>query len=202
MHAREFSDSLNRFLQSSSNLALCFFFLSVIVLAASGFGTWALVSASRFEPTVTDFMFPPAFAVSTMLLAAGSWTLHRANSFVRIERQIAFRRNLWSALAAGTMFVSVQSYGLWCLLSQKQAAATLGLHDGAFAFTLMHGVHFLVALLFVVFVLLRALADRYDHEYFWGVTFCTWFWHALGIAWLVIMAAFLVAGSAVVPRPA
>ena len=69
----------------------------------------------------------------------------------------------------------------------------------AFAFALLHGVHFIVALLFVVFVFLRAFADRYDHEYSWGVTFCAWFWHALGIAWLAIMTAFLIAGISVLP---
>jgi len=53
-----------------------------------------------------------------------------------------------------------------------------------------------VALLFLVFIYLRALADRYDHEYSWGVTFCGWFWHGLGIIWITIVAVFMVAGTA------
>jgi heme/copper-type cytochrome/quinol oxidase subunit 3 len=60
----------------------------------------------------------------------------------------------------------------------------------------MHGVHFIVALLFVAFVFLQGLANRYDHEYSWGVTFCAWFWHALGIIWLVIVAGFVIAAFA------
>jgi len=96
----------------------------------------------------------------------------------------------------GTTFVAIQTYAMWCLLiAQRSSADVTGLRNGAFAFVAMHGLHFVVALLFVAFVLLRALADRYDHEYSWGVTFCAWFWHTLGIVWLMIMSAFLVGST-------
>ena len=137
--------------------------------------------------------------MSTALLAGGSLLLHRASRLVRFERQLEFRRSLAWALALGTAFVAAQTYGLWCLIAQHEAAKSVGLKDGAFAFVLLHGVHFVVALLFVAFIYLRALADKYDHEYSWGVTFCAWFWHALGIAWLAIMVAFLIAGVSALP---
>ena len=57
----------------------------------------------------------------------------------------------------------------------------------------LHALHLSVALLFLAFVGTRAGADRYDHEYHWGVRFCAWFWHALGIAWLLILAIFAIA---------
>jgi hypothetical protein len=41
-------------------------------------------------------------------------------------------------------------------------------------------------------VTLGALADRYDHEYFWGVSLCAWFWHALGIVWVCILIVFVI----------
>jgi heme/copper-type cytochrome/quinol oxidase subunit 3 len=51
----------------------------------------------------------------------------------------------------------------------------------------LHAVHFVVALMFLVFVTVHAFADRYDHEYYFGVTICSWFWHALGVAWLIVL---------------
>ena len=107
-----------------------------------------------------------------------------------------FRRRMLQSLGVGIAFVLFQTQGLACLLSQKKAAQETGLGDGAFAFALMHGVHLIVALLFVVFVFLQGLAGRYDHEYSWGVTFCAWFWHALGIVWLAIVAGFVIAAFA------
>ncbi len=54
----------------------------------------------------------------------------------------------------------------------------------------LHGVHFVIALLFVAWITVNAFADRYDHEYFGSVTFCAWFWHALGIVWMAILTLF------------
>lgn len=196
MQTTEHSFSLNRFLRSPSNLALVFFVLSSLLLTVAGGMAWLLTKTVSFAPDSQRLIFPPAFLLSTGMLAAGSWTLHRACQFVRIERQQQFRQYLFQSLLIGTAFIAVQTYCLWCLLAaHKTSAEVTGLKDAAFAFVAMHGVHFVVALLFVAFVLLRALADRYDHEYSWGVTFCAWFWHALGIVWLMILGAFLVGST-------
>jgi cytochrome c oxidase subunit III len=196
MGMRELEVALNRFLQRRSNLALCFFLLSAVTLAVSIGGAWVMIRISSFVPTGNRFLFPPAFVASTVLLILGSVVLQTASFHVRCERQRLFRRRMFQSLSVGVAFVIFQTQGLWWLLSQKEAAQRIGLRDGAFAFALMHGIHFIVALLFVAFVLLQALADRYDHEYSWGVTFCAWFWHALGIIWLVIVAGFLLAAFA------
>jgi cytochrome c oxidase subunit III len=199
MKAREATFELTRFLQRPSNLALAFFGLSCVLLAVSFAAAWGMIESLSFRPAENRILFPVAFVVSTLLLGGGSLLLHRASLLVRFEKQAEFRRSLALSLVLGTAFVAAQTYGLWCLIAQHEAAKSVGLKDGAFAFVLLHGVHFVVALLFVAFVFLRALADKYDHEYSWGVTFCAWFWHALGIAWLAIMAAFLIAGFSVVP---
>jgi cytochrome c oxidase subunit 3 len=184
----------NRFLQSPSRLALCFFALSLVAVGIATLAFWVLVDNTNFQPANDKLVIPPAFYFSSVTLLLGSWTLMRAEHFVKLEKQIPFRRNLTYAVLVGTVFVSVQSYGLWCLLeAQKVSPATSDLKDAVFVFALMHGLHFVVALMFVLFVWLRAIADRYDHEYSWGVTVCTWLWHALGVIWIVIMGAFAVA---------
>lgn len=188
--------TLSRFLRRRSNLALCFFLLSATTLSVSIGGAWLMIQASSIVATEGRFRFPPAFAVSTVLLILGSLTLQAASFHIRCERQRLFRRRMLQSLVVGIAFVMFQTQGLSCLLPQQKAAREIGLRDGAFAFALMHGVHFVVALLFVVFVFLQGLANRYDHEYSWGVTFCAWFWHALGIIWLVIVAGFVIAAFA------
>lgn len=184
-----------RILEQPSRFAPIFFGLSLAVLGLATVMAWALIATSRFQGATDRLVFPPAFGVSTLLLVLGSWHLEAACRWVRIERQAWFRRNLVRALVCGIAFVSTQTYGLWCFLAQREIASLMGVRGGAFAFVVMHGVHFVVALLFVVFVLLRAIANRYDHEYSWGVVFCAWFWHALGILWFIIMGALWLASS-------
>jgi cytochrome c oxidase subunit 3 len=145
-------------------------------------GNWGLA--------VEGFNLPWAFAASTAALAAGCWGLHNALHFVRLEKQVFFRRNLLLALGAGTMFVGVQCYGLWCL-AQGRAPGPDETGAVAFVFVLaaLHGIHFSVALLFLVYVTLRGFADAYDHEYYWGVTVCAFFWHFLAGVWAFILLA-------------
>ena len=179
---------------SPSRQARRLFLVAACALALAG-GLAALLI--HFTPVVTAgsrSRFPPAFPVSTLLLAAGSASLVRAVNQVRRERQRAFRQSLLVALAAGILFVGVQSWGLWWLAHQQDpAAAQTGSNAFVLVFAVLHAIHFTVALLFLAWVTLRALADRYDHEYYWGVSLCGYLWHALGIIWLVILAVLLIA---------
>ena len=57
----------------------------------------------------------------------------------------------------------------------------------------LHAMHVIVATLFLSLVTVRTFAERYDHEYYWGVSVVAWFWHGLGIVWLAILAVFAIA---------
>lgn len=147
-------------------------------------------------PTVSGGLdLPMAFHFSTVVLIIGSWQLHRATGFVSIEKQKPFRQSLKRALFLGAVFVGVQSYGIWCLLQAypNTQNTQVGAHGFIFVFVALHALHFTVAMMFLVFVTVNGTLDRYDHEYYWGVTVCEWFWHALGIVWLAILAVFAIA---------
>lgn len=172
-------------------------FLMIVALVILSGGSLAVLLIQCFglpQPTV-QLTFPPALAVSTALLFAGSLALHRAAYWVRRERQIRFRNWLRGALVLGTLFIGVQSYGLMAVVPREKSygEASLGIKPMVMAFATLHVMHFFVATLFVAFVVARTVADRYDHEYHWGVTLCAWFWHALGLVWLAILVIFAVA---------
>jgi cytochrome c oxidase subunit 3 len=140
-------------------------------------------------------VFPAAFWVSTALLAAGSLAMQRALAAVKLERQSRFRRWLWSGWSIGIAFVGVQSYALWCIMpaDRTSQAAQSGATTFILALATLHALHFIVAVMFVSFVVVLAMSDRYDHEYHWGVTFCAGFWHFLGVVWLVVLAIIVIA---------
>lgn len=180
-------------LRSESGFALRFMLASLAVYSTAGGIAWGLFRfGGRIFPTDGRVM-PPAFVVTTGLLAVGSGALYRALLHVRRERQQPFRRCLLIALAAGTLFVGLQSFGLGALLArQNPADVATDVTGFIIVFVALHALHFGLALWFLIFVTLRAFADAYDHEYSWGVTLCGWFWHALGIAWGCILAVFVI----------
>jgi heme/copper-type cytochrome/quinol oxidase subunit 3 len=178
--------------------AIRFFLLASGLLILAGVIAFSLVSL--FPPHVPggEPLFPPAFAVSTACLLAGSWALSCASIYVRHERQIPFRRALRAATGFGTAFLAVQTFALavFCRQQIPEQAATSATAFVAVAVAL-HGMHFLVAWLFVVYVTLQAHAERYDHEYYQPVVFCAWFWHALGIVWFTVLCVMAIANQGI-----
>lgn len=176
-------------------LARRFLMIATAVVAGASAITWTLMRGLGRE-TPGGFAFPPAFVVSTLLLFAGSIELHRALFAVRYERQPLFRRRLTRSLIAAMLFVGVQSYALWSImpLERSQESASIGVAPFAVMAAALHGLHFLVATFFVSYITAGAWSVRYDHEYHWGVTFCVWFWHALGAVWLAVLTVYLFVG--------
>lgn len=177
-----------------SDFALRFFAISATLLFVALSLSSVLLKLSPSDPGRAPTQFPLAFAASTALLCSGSAALSHALGNVRLERQRPFRRSLMLALLAGTLFVGFQTFALSQLIHQ-QPPEEVQTGVGAFVAVMatLHAMHFVVALLSLVYVTVQALADRYDHEYYWGVTVCTWFWHALGIVWCAILAVMAIA---------
>jgi heme/copper-type cytochrome/quinol oxidase subunit 3 len=194
MSVRSFEPPSSRHAAGQSRQALLFFVRAVLVCGAAAGVTLGLAAVFG-RPAATEFWFPPAFAASSLLLLAGSISLSRAVRSVQQEKQKSFRGWLRMALVTGTLFMGVQAYGLWTLLPAERAAdqASLGVTPFVLMLSALHALHLSVAVLFLSFVATRAQADRYDHEYYWGVSVCAYFWHALGIAWLFILAIFAIA---------
>ena len=170
------------------------FFAAGVAMIAVACGMTALLHG-LFPPTLREaaVSFPPVFAATTVLLVFVSGALVQALKFVRREKQRPFRRSLFAAMLGGILFVGFQSYGLRCLLANRPPIdAQTGALAFAFVFVAMHAVHVTVALLFLLFVTMRAKRDRYDHEYYWGVMVAGLFWHALGIAWLAILFVIVI----------
>jgi cytochrome c oxidase subunit 3 len=172
------------------------FFLATICQAMTVIAVSVLLAAvfGRQAPS-EKLRLPGAFVLSTLLLGLGSWYMEQARAYVRREKQPEFRRSLLQALISAMLFVSVQGYGLWAMDKGARTAdnSQLGVHSFVIMFTALHGMHFLVAQSVLLWVTLSSFADRYDHEYSWGVTFASAFWHILGVVWLCILFVFTTA---------
>lgn len=180
---------------SRTRLARRFFLVSVgqaIVCVSLAFGLAGVFG----RPAAQDqLQLPTAFQFGTVFLGLGSWLMHRSIQHVKIERQQPFRRDLLLALVLAVLFVSVQSFGLWGFVSSTKDIQNpqVNVHGFVFVFAALHAMHFVAAQSVLLWVTLSAFADRYDHEYYWGVTFASWFWHALGIVWIGILCVFAIA---------
>ena len=178
---------LSRMTDRPSRMAVGWFLAAAAASAVAALAAAAIVSAVGFPGPET---LPAAFLVSTALLAAVSGGLTRAEAAARREKQGRLRRSLSVALAASLLFLSVQTVALAGLLGQADPADGTGPTAFVFVFAALHALHAAAALYWLVYVALCGFAGRYDHEYRFGLTACGWFWHALGVVWLAILAAY------------
>ncbi|GIX04161.1 MAG: hypothetical protein KatS3mg114_0030 [Planctomycetaceae bacterium] len=169
---------------------IVFSLMTVIITLGSGWW-WMQWFPPGSYPTA---VYPPVFVLSTLALGSGSWCLEQALGAVRRERQRLFRRYLRWAWLCGMLFTSLQGAGInWLFHRVAGGLAAVQAVPFVTMMAVVHVLHFCLAQLFVVYVLVQASLDRYDHEYWWGVWVCTWFWHALGIVWLFALAVMALA---------
>jgi heme/copper-type cytochrome/quinol oxidase subunit 3 len=184
--------------QQHTRIVVRFLLLASGLVAAGGWLAWLLLLAWPATDAVESndrVRLPAAFHFSTAILIVVSVALHNAWSAVRVERQPQFRRWLRIAATAAVLFIGVQSFGLAGFVAELPRDAyrsSTGSGIFVFVFAVLHALHAGVATLCLGWVLAAASANRYDHEYCWGVTFCTFFWHVLGGVWLCILATFAI----------
>lgn len=181
--------------EGTSRQAIRFFILGAGSCVTAGLLMWVLCRTFGKIAAETNIVFPVSFIVSSFLLFNGDLALARALKFVRRERQSEFRFWLLSGFGLGTLFMGVQGYALWSIFPEVRTAGSATVESLAFILCLaaLHGLHFLIGVLFVAFIISRTYANRYDHEYFWGVRICVWYWHFLMVVWIAILAIISIA---------
>ncbi|MFY9253456.1 MAG: hypothetical protein WAO83_08380 [Fuerstiella sp.] len=185
----------SRWAENQSMMARRFFLVTIAQAAVCLALAWGLAAVFDAPPPSDRLRLPRAFQFGTLCLIQGSWFLHVSLKNVKMERQTPFRKSLLLALTFAVLFVGIQSYGLWSFVhgTTDFQNPQMNTHGFVFMFTALHAMHFVVAQSVLLWVTLAAFCDRYDHEYYFGVTFATWFWHALGIAWIAILCVFSIA---------
>lgn len=182
-----------------SFFAVQFFLTGVLLLSIAGTCAWFMPRWPELVGRSRETFFPPIFVVSTACLLLVSGTLWQAEAHVMRERQRPFRANLLWALLAGTCFLAVQAYALSAYLSQHDGTSA---GHGATQFIVvsvaLHAMHVSIAWLFLLYIFLQARMDRYDHEFYRGITYCAWFWHVLGAIWILVLCVIAIANPALV----
>jgi len=174
-------------------ISLAIFFVSSILL-------YVVYVAMRIAPESgmrpQSFFLPKSFLPSTLLLVGISAALEWALRAAKRDRNAVVRRATLAAFIMGMLFMVIQSEGMYRLIyaasiatSSKNSAYAL-----AFVLALLHALHVAGGVFGLVRVVFQARRDKYDHERFFGLQFCTLYWHFLDLVWVFLIASFLVTG--------
>ena len=145
--------------------------------------------------------------LSTVVLLAGSFTIHQAVVAIRRERLQLCLRFLYVTCAIAVLFLLVQSPCMAVILQEHEALAeqsAVGKTPGQFApvsayglvfvLILVHALHVVGGIVALALVTYWARKGQYDHENFLGVQFAARYWHFLDVVWLAMFTMFMVLG--------
>jgi len=149
--------------------------------------------AIGFRPELHTLYLPATLWISTALILAASFTIHRALVAIRRERQQALRTNLAITLALAILFVLIQCPSLVAVL-KSQRTSHIAFYGLIFTLILLHALHVVGGIVSLSIVTVKSFKGLYDHENTGPIRCVTIYWHFLDIVWLVMFGTMWVLG--------
>jgi cytochrome c oxidase subunit 3 len=163
--------------------------VSMIMLFA---GLTSAYIVRQAEGNWVHFELPKMFYLSTVLLLAGSGSMHYALRSVKKGRQQGLLSGLIVTLALGLAFAFSQFLGWTALVNE--GIFFVGNPSGSFLYviTALHLAHLGGGLFYLLYAITRALRLRYTSDSFLQVQLCAIYWHFLDFLWIYLFLFLLI----------
>jgi cytochrome c oxidase subunit III len=179
----------------AGTVAMVLFLISLGMLFTACMLGYVLIRIhSEKSPPLGAINIPLGLCFSTLLVLAGSVTMHFAVRDVHRERLADLRQWLLTTLGIAIAFLLLQAVFLSELLRQDHVARSQGvvLYALIFFLVLVHGLHVVGGVVALALVYVGARMGRYDHEHFFPVRNAALYWHFLDGVWLTMFTIFLI----------
>jgi heme/copper-type cytochrome/quinol oxidase subunit 3 len=141
---------------------------------------------STTGPYPAEVLSVPLVAINTFVLLGSSFTMVTALSAIERGDARGLRRWLSATAVLGLLFLSGQAFE-FISLAREGAPLSSSLFGATF-FTLtgFHGMHVLVGVIWIAFVLARAFRGGVTQENHLAVELVGLYWHFVDIVWIII----------------
>jgi cytochrome c oxidase subunit 3 len=183
------------FKMSAEQLLVVLGFVAIGVIFAATLVAYVItrVQVERWRPPGSPGL-PVGLLGSTALIFGVSASMQRALTNIRRNEQQALRRSLVLGFAFAIAFVVGQGFNWFEMFTAQTVAAQRTLF--AFSFYLLtglHALHVVGGFVPLAIVLRRSREREYSSSRYDGVRFCVWYWHYLGVIWLVLLSVMVIA---------
>ncbi len=140
----------------------------------------------RAEGNWNVFEIPTLFYLSTFLILLSSFFMQWAVMASRNGQSSTIRITLLVTLGLGLGFIFVQ-FLAWNMLV-NQGIFLVGNPSGSFLYVIsgLHVLHLVGAILYLMYVITKAIRDKISRENYLAVQLCATYWHFLGGLWIYL----------------
>lgn len=172
------------------------FMASLAMFFMASLLTYIIIRTQSFQPIQRDYVpltMPQSFWLSTFFLLATSILLERTCWLVRRQKK-DFAQWLIAASVTAILFLIVQTFALMYLVDQHFQATdgSTKVFGMSFVLAFLHALHVVGGLVYISYILVNTLRNRYDHERFWAIKYCAGYWHFLDIVWFAMLITFAI----------
>ena len=134
---------------------------------------------------------PSLLALSTIVILVSSLTMWLTTRAIARDRQVEFRRWLWTTFALGIAFLVMQ-VAAWSQVIADELDFDRHLYAWTFyVLTALHTLHVLGGIGPMAVVVRHAGRGRYRADQHRGVTYLAMYWHFLDLAWVSLYATLV-----------
>jgi cytochrome c oxidase subunit 3 len=205
-YAHHFKDAFHEFVSGKEGLWL-FMVSEVMMFGGLFFGYFvmhALYPATFAEGArALDWRFG---ATNTLVLIFSSWTMALSIHFIQKGMRSKATMCLVTTLVCGAIFMCIK-YMEWThkfhegffpghhYSNPEAVAKNIGMYFGFyFSMTGLHGIHVLVGMSLITWILIRHLRGDFDADYFLPVEGVGIFWHIVDLVWIFLFPVLYLIG--------
>jgi cytochrome c oxidase subunit 3 len=178
--------------------------LGMMLFIASEVMFFAALFAAYFNAKATLPVFPPEGyedvlqlfpipAIATAILIASSFTMQWGTSRIRKGDRTGLNRAVAVTLALGVVFLGLQLYDYWELVTEEGFSIDSGIYGTLFyTLTGFHGAHVLGGVIGLVVILSRGLSGQFTRRHHVAVEAVHYYWHFVDVVWILLFLVLYV----------
>lgn len=181
----------------TTRLGFWLYLLSDVMLFSALFATFMILRHNTAGgPGAVDIVDPPYVLLQTMALLISSFTVAVAVLAAKHKRRQQAVRYLAATAAFGLIFLGMELYEFWSILSEGYSWQTSAFLSGFFALVGMHGLHITIGLIWLGIYLWVLNRRSLDAAMVHRLGIFALFWHFLDLVWIWIFTIVYMFGAA------
>jgi cytochrome c oxidase subunit III len=178
--------------------------LGMMLFIASEVMFFAALFAAYFNAKATLPVWPPEGyqdilqlfpvpLIATAILVLSSLTMQWGTSRIRKGDRTGLNRAVAVTLALGVIFLGIQLYDYWELITVEGFSIDSGIY-GTLFFTMtgFHGAHVLGGVIGLSVILSRGLAGQFTRRHHVAVEAVHYYWHFVDVVWILLFTVLYV----------
>jgi heme/copper-type cytochrome/quinol oxidase subunit 3 len=173
-------------------MGMLLFIASEVMFFAALFGAYFNVKATAavWPPEGTDFITPiPIPLIATIILVSSSFVMQWGVWQIRKGNRTAMNRAIAVTLLLGVIFLSLQAYDYYNLVTNENFGINSGVYGTLFyTMTGFHGAHVFGGVIGLSVILSRGMQGQFSSKHYMAVEAVSAYWHFVDIVWVALFA--------------